>query len=81
MAKKKKRKELSSFSILFIILIALGILTIILNGQTFSPQTVDGETVNQVVGAKISDIVMAPFNGFRDAIEISVFILVLGGFF
>lgn len=80
MAKKKKRKELSSFSILFIILIALGILTIILNGQTFSPQTVDGETVNQVVGAKISDIVMAPFNGFRDAIEISVFILVLGGF-
>ncbi|GEQ49585.1 YfcC family protein [Tetragenococcus koreensis] len=80
MAKKKEKRELSSFSILFIILIVLGILTKFLNGQTFSPQTVDGETVNQVVGAKISDIVMAPFNGFRDAIEISVFILVLGGF-
>lgn len=80
MAKKEKKRELSSFSILFIILIVLGLLTKLLSGQTFSPQTVDGETVNHVVGAKISDVVMAPFHGFQDAIEISVFILVLGGF-
>ncbi|GAA3023380.1 YfcC family protein [Tetragenococcus solitarius] len=80
MAKKEKKRELSSFSILFIILIVLGLLTKILNGQTFSPQTINGETVNHIVGAKISDVVMAPFHGFQDAIEISVFILVLGGF-
>lgn len=36
--------------------------------------------VSQVVGAKFSDFFMAPFNGFRDAIEICVFILCLGGF-
>ncbi len=77
---KKKRKELSSFSILFIILIVLGVITKLLDGQTFSPQELDGETVSRVAGANLSDIVMAPFNGFRDAIEISFFILVLGGF-
>jgi uncharacterized ion transporter superfamily protein YfcC len=80
MAKKKQRKELSSFSILFIILIALGVITKLLNGQTFSPQKVDGTMVDHVVGAKLSDVVMSPFNGFKEAIEISVFILVLGGF-
>ena len=74
---KKKRKELSSFSILFIILIVLGVITKLLDGQTFSPQELDGETVSRVAGANLSDIVMAPFNGFRDAIEISFFILVL----
>ena len=36
--------------------------------------------VDHVVGAKLSDIIMAPFNGFKDAIEINIFILVLGGF-
>ncbi|MGO3732394.1 MAG: YfcC family protein [Vagococcus sp.] len=79
---KKKRKELSSFSILFIIIIALGLITKLLNGQTFTPQAVkDGaDMVDHVVGARISDIVMSPFYGFRDAIDICVFILVLGGF-
>lgn len=77
---KKKRKELSSFSILFIILIVLGVITKLLNGQTFAPQDIDGQMVDHVVGAHLFDVVMAPFNGFRDAIEISFFILVLGGF-
>ncbi|EIW2105311.1 YfcC family protein [Enterococcus faecalis] len=81
MAKEKKKKiELSSFSILFIIIIVLGLVTKLLNGQPFTPQEIDGAMVDKVIGAKISDIVMSPFNGFNDAIEISIFILVLGGF-
>lgn len=77
---KKKRRELSSFSILFIIIIALGIITKLLNGQSFTPQDIDGTMVDHVVGAHLYDIVMSPFNGFKDAIDISIFILVLGGF-
>ncbi|WEG72977.1 YfcC family protein [Vagococcus intermedius] len=79
---KKEKKTLSSFSILFIIIIALGIVTWIVSGKTFTPTVPAGgtETVDHVIGAKISDIVMSPFNGFRDAIDICVFILVLGGF-
>lgn len=80
MKEKKKKRELSSFSILFIILIVLGIITNLLNGQSFTPEEINGVMVDHVVGAKLSDIVMAPFNGFKDAIEISIFILVLGGF-
>lgn len=77
---KKKRKELSSFSILFIILIVLGIVTKFLDGQAFTPQEIDGEMISHVTGASLADIVMSPFNGFREAIEISFFILILGGF-
>lgn len=83
MAKEKRqRRQLSSFSILFIIIIILGIITRLLDGQPFTPQEVQGgtEIVDQVIGAKISDVVMSPFFGFRDALDISVFILVLGGF-
>ena len=61
--KKKKQKQLSSFSILFIILIVLGIVTVLLNGP-FTPRKIDGKMVDHVVGAKLSDIIMAPFNGF-----------------
>lgn len=78
---KKKRKELTSFSILFIIIIVLGLITKLLNGQTFAPQELkDGTMADHVIGANISDIFMSPFNGFKEAIEICVFILVLGGF-
>lgn len=79
---KKQKKQLTSFSILFIIIIVLGIITKLLNGQTFTPQMIDGgkEMIDHVVGATVSDVVMAPFNGFKEAIDICVFILVLGGF-
>lgn len=79
---KKERKSISSFSILFLIIIALTIISWIFAGQTFSPTIPSGgtEEVSQVIGAKLSDLVMSPFNGFRDAIDICVFILFLGGF-
>lgn len=47
---KKKGIQLSAFSILFLIIIALAILT------WFFPQVDD---------AKLSTVVMAPFNGFK----------------
>lgn len=80
--KKKDKKALSSFSILFIIIFVLAIITWVVAGNTFAPTVPPGgtETVDHVIGARISDIIMSPFNGFRDAIDICVFILVLGGF-
>lgn len=79
---KKEKKSLSSFSILFIIIFALAVASWILAGQTFEPTVPNGQTeaVDHVVRANLSDFIMSPFNGFRDAIDISVFILVLGGF-
>lgn len=79
---QKGKKSLSSFSILFIILILLTIVSWIFSGQKFSPTVPAGgtEKVNHVVGARLSDLVMSPFNGFRDAIDICVFVLILGGF-
>lgn len=79
---KKEKKSISSFSILFLIIIALTIISWIFAGQTFTPTIPSGgtEEVSRVVGAKLSDLVMSPFNGFRDAIDICVFILFLGGF-
>ncbi|WP_423253123.1 YfcC family protein [Melissococcus plutonius] len=79
---QKEKKSLSSFSILFIILILLTIVSWIFSGQKFSPTVPAGgtEKVNHVVGARLSDLVMSPFNGFRDTIDICVFVLILGGF-
>ena len=80
--KKKEKKALSSFSILFIIIFVLAIITWVVAGNTFTPTVPPGgtETVDHVIAAKLSDVIMSPFNGFRDAIDICVFILVLGGF-
>ncbi len=71
-AKKKERKKrsISSFSILLIMLVALAVITMIMGGLG----------VEGVEGAKISQIVMAPVQGFGDAIDICLFVLILGGF-
>ena len=78
MAKTKKKKfVLTSFSIIFIIIVLLGIVSHLLPKAVFNGE----EIVNGsgVVGAKISDILSAPILGFQDAADVSVFILVLGG--
>lgn len=62
---EKKKKSLSSFSILLLIIVVLAICTLFL-------------PVNEK--ATISTIVMAPYNGFLDAIDVCIFVLVLGGF-
>ena len=78
MAKTKKKKfVLTSFSIIFIIIVLLGIVSHLLPKAVFNGE----EIVNGsgVVGAKISDVLSAPILGFQDAADVSVFILVLGG--
>lgn len=82
MSEKKQKKSLSSFSILFIILLVIFALSWILNGQTFDPVFVEegAEPLTQVVRANLSDLVMSPYNGFADAMDISFFVLILGGF-
>ena len=62
---KKKGVQLSAFSILFLIIIALAILTFVFP---------------QVENASLATVVMAPFYGFKDAVYVCIFILLLGGF-
>lgn len=73
---KKKREMLSSFSIIFILLAIVAIVTIFLNGATYE---IGGEE-GAVVGATLSDFLMSPVRGFADAIDVCLFVMVLGGF-
>lgn len=63
--KKSKKIQLSAFSIIFLILIILAILT------WFVPD---------VEKATISNVVMAPYLGFKEAMDVCLFVLVLGGY-
>lgn len=63
--KKSQKIQLSAFSIIFIILILLALLTWIIPG---------------VDRASISNVVMAPYLGFESAVNVCVFVLVLGGY-
>ena len=73
---KKKREMLSSFSIIFILLAVVAVVTIVLNGQTY---VLDG--VEKVVtGATLGDFLMAPAKGFVNAVDVCLFVTVLGGF-
>lgn len=62
---EKKKRSLTAFSILFIIIIALAVVTVF---------------VPNVENATVATVVMAPYNGFVDAIDVCVFVMVLGGF-
>ncbi|MBR3162072.1 MAG: YfcC family protein [Bacilli bacterium] len=76
--KKKRATALSAFTIILIIILVLGIITHLLPAAEFvDDKIVDG---TGVVGASLSQTLMAPILGFSDAIDICVFILVLGGF-
>lgn len=79
---KKEKKSLSAFSILFIIMFIVFIISKVLNGIGFDPVMMKGskEMVSQVAGSSLATLVMIPFRGFVDAIDISIFVLVLGGF-
>ena len=77
MAKKRKKVLLSSFSIIPILIFVLGILSHVLPDAKF----IGEEIVNGsgTVGAKLSQILMAPILGFEDAIDVGIFIMMLGG--
>lgn len=76
--KSKKREMLSAFSIILILIFGLGIISHFLPAAQF----VGDEIVNGsgVVGAKLSDILMAPILGFENAVDVAIFVMVLGGF-
>ena len=82
MAEKKKRRSLNTFVILLVVLLAVSIVTWVASGQTytgFDEET--GEAVEMAVqGASISDILMAPLNGWHDAGDVIGFVFCLGIF-
>ena len=78
MTKKKRKFMLSAFSIIFILIIALAILSHVLPDAKFVGDViVDG---SGTVGATISDFLLSPILGFSDAVDVCVFVLILGGF-
>ncbi|MDR2715998.1 MAG: YfcC family protein, partial [Coriobacteriaceae bacterium] len=66
----RKKRSLSSFTILIIMLLALAVVTIIVS-------LAGGEGV---VGARLYDVTTAPVKGFTDALPVCLFVMVLGGF-
>ena len=81
---KKERKSLSAYSIILILLVVLAILTWLLPHLpgSVTPEMIENDSslVTGVNRATIADIFMSPFNGFKDAIDVCVFVLFLGGF-
>ena len=76
-AKKKAKVMLSSFSIILILIFGLGVLSHLLpNAKFVGDALVDG---SGTVGATLSQVLMAPIKGFEDAIDVSIFIMMLGG--
>ena len=80
MSKRKKKFSLalSSFTIIILLIFVLGILSHLLPGAQFKGE----EIVNGsgVVGAKLSEILLSPILGFADAVDVSIFVMILGGF-
>ena len=66
---KKKRGMPTSFTILFGCLVAVAICTWIVSA--FTPD---------VTGATLAQVLTAPFEGFKNAIDVCLFVIVLGGF-
>ena len=76
--KKKKSSMLSAFSIILMIIFVLGIISHFLpQAQFVGEEIVPG---SGVVGATLSQVLMSPILGFQDAMDVCVFILVLGAF-
>ena len=78
MAKKKSKGMLSAFSIILILIFGLGILSHLLpDAQFVGEELVNG---SGTVGASLADILMAPILGFESAVDVAIFVMVLGGF-
>ena len=80
-SKKKNQKRsftLSAFTIILILIFVLAIITHLLPAAVFN----NDELVNGsgVLGATLSQTLLAPILGFADAIDIALFILILGAF-
>lgn len=78
MAKKKSKSMLSAFSIILILIFGLGILSHLLpNAEFVGEELVNG---SGTVGASLADILMSPILGFESAVDVAIFVMVLGGF-
>ena len=78
MAKKKSKTMLSAFSIILILIFGLGILSHLLpDAQFVGEEIVNG---SGTVGASLADVLMAPIFGFESAVDVAIFVMVLGGF-
>ena len=76
-AKKKAKTMLSSFSIILILIFGLGILSHLLpNAKFVGEEIVNG---SGTVGAPLSQVLMAPISGFENAVDVGIFIMILGG--
>ena len=76
--KKKRAFALSAFTIILILTYLLAIATHFLpQAQFIDEAIVDG---SGVVGATLSQTLLAPILGFADAIDICLFVLILGAF-
>jgi len=78
MAKKKSKGMLSAFSIILILIFGLGILSHLLpNAEFVGEELVNG---SGTVGASLSDVLLSPILGFESAVDVAIFIMMLGGF-
>ena len=76
--KKNKKTMLSAFSIILIMTFILGIASHLLpQAQFVGEEIVNG---SGVVGAKLSDVLMSPILGFQDAMDVCIFIMILGAY-
>ena len=66
---KKKRKMLTSFSIMFLLLIAIAIISVIISQFT-----------DKVTAVSLGELMMSPAEGFVDGLGVALFVFVLGGF-
>ena len=78
MSEKKKRRSISTFAILLCVLLVVSAVTWLTQGKTYTdPET--GEAA-VVAAASLSDILMAPINGWHDAGDVIGFVFCLGAF-
>ena len=72
--KKNSKFMISAFSIILILIFALGIISHLLPEAKF----VGDEIVNGsgVVGAKLSEVLLSPILGFADAIDVCILSLI-----
>lgn len=76
--RKNKKTMLSAFSIILIMIFVLAIASHLLpQAQFVGEEIVNG---SGVVGAKLSDVLMSPILGFQDAMDVCVFIMILGAY-
>ena len=80
-SRKKNQKRsltLSAFTIILILTCVLAIITHFLPAAQFDGETlIDG---SGVIGATLSQTLLAPILGFADEIDICLFVLILGSF-